>query len=253
MTRLTPSSRRVSTRMSASLAIVTIAAAAFSAATIVVAQNRGAQTSQTSQTSKPSTPAAPSKQSVQLRPVSAFASTGDATKRSVALFEEAGKVIQHPRCINCHPAGDRPSQGMTSQPHEPWVRRGADGFGAVGMRCGTCHQGTNFDPGLSAAASGGATASASGISVPGHPKWHVAPIEMAWQGKTLGEICRQIKDPGRNGGHTLDQIVAHMSEDSLVGWAWSPGSGREPAPGTQATFGALIRAWAESGAACPAT
>jgi hypothetical protein len=223
-------SRRVSTRISAALAIVTIAAAAFGAATIAVAQSRGGP---------------PSKAGTQLRPVSAFASTGDATKRSIALFQEAGKVIQHPRCINCHPSGDRPSQGMTGQAHEPWVRRGADGFGAVGMRCGTCHQAANFDPGPGA----GATA----ISVPGHQKWHVAPIEMAWQGKTLGEICRQIKDPGRNGGHTLDQIVTHMADDTLVGWAWAPGTGREPAPGTQAAFGALIRAWAESGAACPAS
>jgi hypothetical protein len=209
----------------AGAALVWIAAAAFGAATIVVAQSRsGAQPA-----AKP------------LRPVSAFASTTDATKRSIALFEEAGKVIQHPRCVNCHPSGDRPSQGMTGQPHEPWVRRGADGFGAVGMRCGTCHQAANFDAGAGA------------IGVPGHPKWHVAPIEMAWQGKTLGEICRQIKDPGRNGGHTLDQIVAHMADDTLVGWAWAPGSGREAAPGTQAAFGALIRAWAASGAACPAS
>ena len=213
------------------ITVVTITITAFGAATVVIAQSGKSKAASTSST--------------QLRPVSAFASTGDATKRSVALFEEAGKVIQHPRCVNCHPAGDRPSQGMTGQPHEPWVRRGADGFGAVGMRCGTCHQGANFDPGPGP----GATA----ISVPGHPKWHVAPIEMAWQGKTLGEICRQIKDPGRNGGHTLDQIVTHMSDDSLVGWAWSPGTGREPAPGTQASFGALVRAWAESGAACPAS
>jgi hypothetical protein len=42
-----------------------------------------------------------------------------------------------------------------------------------------------------------------------------------------------------------------MSEDSLVGWAWAPGAGRTPAPGTQAEFGALMRAWADSGAGCP--
>jgi len=27
--------------------------------------------------------------------------------------------------------------------------------------------------------------------------------------------------------------------------------GREPAPGTQAAFGSLVKAWADSGAACP--
>jgi hypothetical protein len=32
--------------------------------------------------------------------------------------------------------------------------------------------------------------------VPGNPKWALAPAEMAWRGKSLGEICRQIQDPG---------------------------------------------------------
>jgi hypothetical protein len=42
-----------------------------------------------------------------------------------------------------------------------------------------------------------------------------------------------------------------MGTDTLVGWAWHPGAGRTPAPGTQAQFGALIDAWIASGAACP--
>jgi len=174
---------------------------------------------------------------VQLRPVSAFAGIADSAQRSVALFEEAGKVLQHPRCVNCHPAGDRPLQGEDGHSHQPSVRRGADGFGVAGMRCATCHQAINVDS----------------AGVPGHPKWHLAPIEMAWQGKALGKICNQIRDPGRNGGHTLAEIVSHMAEDSLVGWAWSPGAGRAPAPGTQESFGALIRAWVETGAVCPAS
>ena len=52
----------------------------------------------------------------------AFDTITDQAARSVALFEEAGKVIQHPRCVNCHPAGDRPLQGDDSHPHVPWVR-----------------------------------------------------------------------------------------------------------------------------------
>lgn len=47
------------------------------------------------------------------------------------------------------------------------------------------------------------------------------------------------------------QIMEHAPRDSLVGWAWKPGAGREPAPGSQALFGALMQAWADSGAACP--
>ena len=71
-------------------------------------------------------------------------------------------------------------------------------------------------------------------------------------GQVAGEICVQIKDADRNGGMTLDQLVHHMAEDSLVGWGWHPGAGRTPAPGTQQEFGALIKAWVETDAACPA-
>ena len=169
-----------------------------------------------------------------LRDPSAFAAIRDPAARSAALFVEAGKVLQHPRCLNCHPDGDRPSQG-TGYPHQPPVQRGADGHGITAMRCTTCHQTANFEPGR----------------VPGHPNWHLAPASMAWQQKSLAEICAQVKDPARNGGHSLTQMVEHMAHDSLVGWAWNPGVGREPAPGSQASFGALVKAWADSGAACP--
>jgi len=74
---------------------------------------------------------------------------------------------------------------------------------------------------------------------------------MSWQGKTLGEICRQIKDRARNGGRSLADIRTHMATDRLVGWAWRPGEGRKPAPGTQAEFGTLIEAWISTGAHCP--
>ncbi len=180
-------------------------------------------------------PAARAQISRELRPPSAFAGIGDAAARSAALFAEAGKVLQHPRCLNCHPGGDRPSQG-TGHPHQPPVQRGADGFGVTTMRCTTCHRETNFDPGR----------------VPGVPGWHLAPASMGWQQRSLAEICAQVKDPARNGGRSPDEIVQHVSTDPLVGWAWSPGADREPAPGTQASFVALIKAWAESGAACPA-
>lgn len=115
-------------------------------------------------------------------------------------------------------------------------------MGVPGMMCNTCHGAENVK----------VVAQADTIkSIPGNGNWHLAPIEMAWQGKTLGEICSQIKDPQRNGGKTLDQITEHMAHDDLVGWGWRPGEGREPVPGTQAEFGELIRAWVETGAACP--
>jgi len=170
-----------------------------------------------------------------LRPPSALESITDTRRRSEALFVEAGKVLQHPRCVNCHPTGDRPLQGAAGRLHEPAVRRGADGHGVPGLHCTACHQAANYDA----------------VGMPGHPKWGVAPASMAWQGRSIAEICEQVKDPARNGGHTLPEIVDHMARDSLVGWAWSPGIGREPAPGTQAALGELIKAWVDTGAVCP--
>jgi hypothetical protein len=74
---------------------------------------------------------------------------------------------------------------------------------------------------------------------------------MAWEGKSMGEICRQLKDPQRNGGRTLELVHEHLSKDDLVGWAWRPGPGRDAVPGTQAQLGELIQAWIDTGAACP--
>jgi len=165
----------------------------------------------------------------------AMAQQPDQASRSIALFREAGKVLQHPRCLNCHPVGERPTQADRMAPHVPFVVRGADGHGPAGLPCNACHHAANY------AESG----------VPGHPKWHLAPASMAWAGKSLGEICRQIKDPARNGGLDMPALLKHMAEDTLVGWAWAPGGKRTPAPGTQAEFGATMRAWAESGAVCP--
>jgi hypothetical protein len=171
-----------------------------------------------------------------LRPVSTFDGIRDQRAKSIALFREAGKVIQHPRCINCHPAGSRPTQSDRMLPHQPLVTRGKDGHGVPGMECSTCHHAANYDA----------------ATVPGDPHWHLAPASMAWQGRSLGQICAQIKDKKRNGGKDMAALIRHMAEDSLVGWAWSPGKGRAPAPGTQVEFGALIKAWAAAGAHCPA-
>lgn len=180
-------------------------------------------------------PLPPSAPTETLRPVGAFSNIADPRQRSIALFREAGRVFQHPRCLNCHPRGDRPTQTGAMRPHLPLVARGPDGGGAEVLRCTTCHQAANV------AASG----------VPGNVRWRLAPREMAWQGKSLGGICRQLLDPSR--AHLRrDALLEHVAQDELVGWAWHPGAQRRPAPGTQAQFGALVAAWLESGAHCPA-
>jgi hypothetical protein len=172
----------------------------------------------------------------ELRSADAFASISNTGERSVALFNEAAKVINSPRCLNCHPRGDRPSQGDQMTPHQPLVLRGADGQGVPPMMCANCHRAENSDTG----------------HVPGNPKWHLAPLSMAWQGKSVAQICAGIKDKSRNGDRDLAALVDHMANDGLVGWAWKTDAGRKSAPGTQAQFGGLIKAWVDSGAVCPA-
>lgn len=172
----------------------------------------------------------------ELRAPEAFAIITDRADRSRALFLEASKVLGHPRCANCHPDGDTPLQGTDWKPHDPPVVRGPDNHGVVGMQCEGCHQDRNLEL----------------ARLPGAPNWHLAPLSMAWVGKSPREVCEQLKDTQRNGGKTLAQIVEHNAHDELVGWGWAPGSGREPAPGNQKLFGAIVAAWVETGAECPA-
>lgn len=176
-----------------------------------------------------------------LRPPSDFAAIPDAAARSRALFTEAAKVFTHPRCVNCHPAGDRPLQGNNGHPHMPLALRGDAQTGRVATNCMTCHTERNVD----------LHERASYRSIPGHPRWELAPVEMAWESKSIGEICQQLKDPARNGGRDLAMLHEHVAKDELVGWGWRPGTGREPAPGTQELAGQLVQAWIDTGAQCP--
>ncbi|MFC3181382.1 Isoquinoline 1-oxidoreductase subunit [Cypionkella sinensis] len=183
--------------------------------------------------------AAPAAAQETLQPPSAFDGITDQTERSAALFEEMGKVLQSPRCLNCHPVTGGPTQGDDMHKHMPPVVRGEADFGAPGMNCSTCHGSENVN-----------FATAPG-SIPGHDPWMLAPLSMGWQGLSLSEICTQLKDPERNGNRDLEALYKHNATDGLVGWGWEPGEGRTPAPGSQAEFAALTRAWIDTGSACP--
>lgn len=74
---------------------------------------------------------------------------------------------------------------------------------------------------------------------------------MAFAGLSPGALCRQLKDQKRNGGRDLATILKHVTEDSLVIWAWNPGAGRTPVPQSHAAFVAQIKLWIDNGAACP--
>ena len=147
-------------------------------------------------------------------------------------------VLKHPRCLNCHATGDFPRQGDDSRVHVQNVRRGIDGKGKYGQKCGACHQDENV-PGLN--------------MPPGAPNWHLPPAAspMIWEGRTPGQICRQLKDPKQNNNKTVAQIVEHVTEDKLVLWGWNPGEGRTLPPLSHAEFAQSFQDWARFGAACP--
>jgi hypothetical protein len=167
---------------------------------------------------------------------SASAQTPEA--QSEVLFAQMATVLQHPRCMNCHTREQFPRQGDDRHRHLMNVSRGSDDHGAAGLHCSTCHQAANQ-----------VTSGA-----PGAPDWRLAPLRMAWEGLSVGDLCRALSDPAR-GGMKPDQLVAHFNTP-LVAWAWSPGAdahGRTRAapPLTHDAFVDITRQWVATGATCP--
>lgn len=164
---------------------------------------------------------------------------GDDAAASRTAFLEAYKVLMHPRCMNCHPAGDAPLQGDDSHVHAQSVQRGPDGKGKYALKCANCHQLANL-PGLN--------------MPPGNPNWHLPPPEMkmVFQGKSPRELARQLKDRNLNGNKSLEAIMQHVAEDKLVISCWNPGDGRTKPPIPHDEFVRKMREWVDRGAAEPA-
>lgn len=165
-------------------------------------------------------------------------SMGDTTPSaadSLAAWDKIATVVQNPRCLNCHQVNS-PLQGDEQRLHVPLVVRGEDNMGATGMRCTNCHSqtGNNLTTG-----------------VPGAPHWSLAPLEQNWQGLSAGDICRQIRDPERNGNRNAEQLVSHFTEDHLVGWGWNPGPGRKALPMPRAELTEHLKTWLAGGSECP--
>lgn len=156
-----------------------------------------------------------------------------------SLFAALVPVLRHPRCMNCHSAGDFPRQGDDGHAHAMAVRRGAEGLGVTAQKCTTCHQDHNL----------------VGLHMPpGALGWRLpsTATPMVWRDRSDSEICRQIKDPKQNGNRSIAQIVEHMTEDKLVSWGWNPGQGRTAVPMSHDDFAVKVKAWAAAGAPCPA-
>jgi len=159
-------------------------------------------------------------------------------RESQQAFLAAYPVFMHPRCMNCHPAGDQPLQGDASLPHAQNVKRGVDGKGLFALKCANCHQEKNT-PGLH--------------MPPGNETWRLPSAEtpLVFQGMSPRELALQLRDPTKNGGKSLDAIVHHVEHDALVLWGWQPGDGRAAPPMAHADFVDALREWIEGGAVAP--
>lgn len=157
---------------------------------------------------------------------------------SVKAFMGVYKVLMHPRCMNCHPAGDVPLQGDDSHLHTMLPKRGVDGKGVYAMKCSNCHQPENT----------------LGIHMPpGNVNWHLpsAKMRMVFQGRTPAQLAKQLLNPKQNGGKNIQQLIKHITSDGLVLGGWDPGEGRTLPPMSHKEFVKVFNVWIATGAYAP--
>ena len=155
---------------------------------------------------------------------------------ATAAFDTVMSVLTSPRCINCHPTGDRPRQRDEQIIHLFNVVRGEDNHGGPVQTCETCHHEENNPY----------------SRVPGAPHWGLAPKSMGWFGLSHAEIAERLLDPETNGERSHEDLLHHMSEDPLVLWAWEPGADRTLPPVPHGEFVQALAEWLDAGAPIPA-
>lgn len=157
---------------------------------------------------------------------------------SKQAFMAVYPVFMHPRCVNCHPAGDVPLMSEEGKPHAQGVKRGKEGKGMYASKCVNCHT-ENNQPGFN--------------MPPGVPDWHMPPTaqKMVFQGKTARELAALLLDTTANGGKSREALLQHVSSDPLVLWGWNPGEGRALPPLPHTEFARQFQVWIENGAYLP--
>ena len=153
-------------------------------------------------------------------------------------FLDIAEVLKSPRCMNCHPAGNKPLQTDESRPHALAVSHEST---EVGLECATCHREQNSE--------------AWGVEggPPGAPHWGLPPrdMPMVFEGRTPQQLCEQLKDPTMSGHEDLGEFLHHVKHDKLVHWGWEPGGDRTTPPLSYEEFVEASRIWVESGGVCP--
>jgi hypothetical protein len=153
---------------------------------------------------------------------------------SAMAFLKVYDVLQSPRCVNCHPAGDVPLVGDASEEHGQGVIRGKKG-----NNCGNCHM-DEFIPGVSMA--------------PAAPNWRMPPadMKMIFQARTPRQLAAQLLDTATNGHKSTADLIQHITEDGLVLYGWNPGDGKKIPPISHAEFVKQFERWISNGAFLPA-
>jgi len=133
-------------------------------------------------------------------------------------------------------AGDSPHQTDQRRPHQPLVVRGADGHGARRLRATPAtDRPTSIRRMCPAIRNGTARRS----------RWHG---KAARSGRSASRSKTGAQRRSRHGGAAASPWRGYARR-----LAWTRDQGARPAPGTQARFGEIMRAWADAGAACPAS
>lgn len=165
------------------------------------------------------------------------------------------QVATHPRCTNCHGTINNenqhiPTVGDSRHPHAMNIQ---SRFALLGAKCTSCHQQQNLLPPL--------PPGAAEDSMPGF-LWHMPAASMIINpGVTPAQLCEQWLDRAHNGveinrGGRNDmatfkrEFQHHADADPLVHWAFKPGDGRTPAPGSKEKFSAAMRVWLAANAPC---
>jgi len=148
-------------------------------------------------------------------------------------FADIYAVAQHPRCMNCHPAGHAPLQTDASVPHIMGITR----FSPLdGIHCSTCHAARPVGDGLAPLP-------------PADSLWSMPPVGMAFEDRSPAELCAQLKDRSVNGGRGLNGLTEHVEEDHLLLTSWH--SGRTTPPISHEELVARFSTWASAGGPCP--
>ena len=92
----------------------------------------------------------------------------------------------------------------------------------------------------------------------GCPEWQMPtrPITVLSPAISKRELCTKWRDavqqslvrpplcPGPQPGTARELFIEHVEKDHLIKWAFTPGPGREPAPGTFDRLKDAARVWA---------